>query len=266
MVKAWVAAAAALWVGLLAGAVYAGDCAECTPKGMCAKHKADEKSAIAVFDKAYKDKAKEGRILALQGLSKVNDDHANQRSVAAAQKMAIALHDPDASVREEAAKLLGGTQEARTAIAALGPVAKAAVDKLDKAHLPKARGTPEYDADLSWLRAVFEGLENTHNKDAGPFLAAGFASKNADVIKEAGRYCAGLRTKEVMTALMDAMEKLAVGNGDEVAKAWQFLSGLLPKLTGNKSVKPQVDSSDAPRFARDWKEWWKKEKDKPEWK
>ncbi len=254
----------ALWIPLACAllaipAPAAGDdCAQCTVKALCAPHKDAEKAALEGFKAAFKDKDPERRIAALQGLADVNRGHANVRSRAAAQAMAGALRDPALEVRTEAAPLLGATQETATAVKALGATLDPLLARFEKLDLKKARGTREYTQDLLWLRALYDGLQKTGSREASPWFAKALPMKNAEVVQAAAKACGHLKHRPVIDALLVALEHLAGAEPtEETGNAWRDVCRVLPEITGNKDVKPQVDSADAPRFVRDWQDWWK---------
>ena len=242
----------------IAAAVRADECAQCTAKAMCAPHKEVDKGALETFKAAYKDKDPERRIAALKALAEVNRAHDNHRSRAAAQAMAAALRDPAAEVRREIPPLLGGTQEAATALKALGTALDAHLGKLDKLDLKKARGTPEYTQDLLWLRALYQGVQKTANREASPWFVRGLVMMNAEVVQDAAKTCGHLKTRAVIDAVLTALEHLAGTDATEATgNAWREVCKALPEMTGHTGVAPQKDSNDAARFVNDWKEWWK---------
>ncbi|MBI5366924.1 MAG: hypothetical protein HZA54_07790 [Planctomycetes bacterium] len=246
-------------------AAAAADCAACTDQALCRPHKNAETDALAAFTAAFSDKRPEQRTAALEELAKINLGHDNHRSAAAATKMAAALRDSDRGVRRRAARLLGETQEPRSAAAVLNAAVKTALVRAAALDPKKDRGTPAYDAEIEDLRALYSGLALTGRRDAAPSFAAGLDVDNADVMLAAAQHCEKAANRDVISAVLRALQKLAHSYAsDPVVKAWQVLSALLPRVTGCRTIKPQDDSGDAGRFAADWEEWWKANQKKPE--
>jgi HEAT repeat protein len=234
------------------------DCGACSAKALCAAHKEVEKAAVEAFRAAYKDKDPARRLAALRALGEVNRGHVHARSRVAAQAMAVALKDPELEVRAQAATLIGGTQEPTTALKALAATLDPLLGRVEKLDLKKARGTREYTQDLLWLRALYEGLQAVGARESAPLFVRGLEMMNAEVVQAAARTCGFLKTRTVIDALVDALEHLANAEASaETGNAWIDVCKRMPESTGHTGIRPQVDANDAPRFARDWAEWWK---------
>lgn len=260
----WLAIALCLWLVRTAAAA---DCAACTDGSLCGDHRKEEQAALDAYGKVAKDKDPKARIAALGELAKVNLSHDNHRSVAVARKVADALRDPDAEVRREAARLLGSTQEARTAAGALATLARAALEKVTKVDPKQAKDNKEYAADFDWLETLYAALAATRSRDAGPLYAAGLESANFDAVRLAAKSCTHLKTREVIGALVKALKRIVdTKQSDAGNLAWRAVSDALPKATGDKSIAPQKDAFDMHRFVREWQEWWKANEGKGDYK
>lgn len=236
----------------------AEDCAECTPKALCATHAASYKAAGEAMSAAARDGDAGKRKEAILAFGRECATHANCRPQTWMKALLGFLNDPALEVVEAAAKTLGGTQDAALAGRHGGAAALALKKEIEGLKPDQAKAREER---LKRLEAIAEGVLPA-GEHAAPAVAGLLTSADLDVMEIGAIRCRRTRGAQMPKVVLEAIERCrtmpASGKRDLVCQdlvvSWEELT-----KSGIKSpISDARDPAEMDRWINEARAWVRK--------
>jgi hypothetical protein len=238
---------------------FAEDCPNCG-KELCEPHALEDKAGVEAAKKGAAAAAPKDRIAALEAYAAICRKHLNCRVASTAKVFGTALNDGDQEVRLRAVALLLETQNPHTAASIAGPHAMVLRQKIEKP--PKT--DPEkavWDKNFEFYKALARLLGETGVIEASPAMADLLEAISQEILDVAASNCSRIRTHEVATATLRALERsLGKTCYNKLQAAWATLTGsdVAPPAGGN--------AADVTRYFIECRKWLKEHRaDRDRW-
>lgn len=241
----------------------AGDCDACmAPATLCVRHRKEQDDTMKAFGKLKRDKDPMKRKEGLDLIGKLNDEHRNARDPELAKAVADMMDDVDSGIRLGALGYLKQNQEVNTAREQIAKMFEKLLPKIGKSK-PDAKSATsgklamEWENAMAFCKEAVGAMVDLGGKESEAALIKAIGSENLAFLSDIVCKTAGVKSKALVEAYLDRMDRLASSKSDEAKLAW----GELAKAFASQTAFAEAIGDDRPGWGRKARAWWKERKD-----